>query len=287
MSDFHHPAATRPALRYHGGKWLLAPWVISHFPAHKVYTETFGGAASILIRKARSYAEIYNDLDGEVVGLFRVLRDQCAAEELSRLLRLTPFARDEFYQAYEAIEDPIERARRLIIRSFMGFGSDGFNSAIRTGFRAASNRSGTTPAHDWVNYCAALPRLIDRLSGIVIENRPAIEVMQQHDSDETLHYVDPPYLPETRSQKSRRGKIKYHAYRHEMTPQEHGDLLTAIKALAGTVIISGYPSYLYDGHLGGWHREERRALADGARERTEVLWINRVHTPSLFDRLAA
>ena len=84
----------RPLLRYHGGKWLLAPWIISHFPAHRVYVEPFGGAASVLIRKERSYAEVYNDLDSEVVNLFRVLRAQ--PDDLVHAIELTPFARDEF-----------------------------------------------------------------------------------------------------------------------------------------------------------------------------------------------
>lgn len=267
-------APTRPALRYHGGKWLLAPWIIAQFPSHRVYVEPFGGAASILLRKDRSYAEIYNDLDGEVVGFFRVLRDRGAASDLQEMLRLTPFAREEFYQAYEPTDDPVERARRLVVRSFMGFGSDGFNSAIRTGFRAASNRSGTTPAHDWPNYVNAIPALIDRLSAVVIENRPAIEVMRQHDGPATLHYVDPPYMPEVRSQKSKRGKIRYHAYRHEMSAEDHLELLDALITLVGTVVVSGYPSDLYESRLGRWRRIERRAFADGARPRIEVLWIS-------------
>ncbi len=267
-------APTRPVLRWHGGKWKLAPWIIAHFPPHRVYVEPFGGAASLLIRKPRSYAEIYNDLDDEVVALFRVLRDPAQADRLSDLLRLTPFARSEFFAAYEAATDPIERARRLLVRSFMGFGSDGHNAEIRTGFRAASNRSGTTPAHDWPNYQAVLPILIERLAGVVIENRPASDVILQHDGPETFHYLDPPYLPAVRSQKSRRGKIRYHSYRHEMTAGEHAELLGLVVGLKGMVVLSGYPSPLYGDALAGWRRVETDALADGARPRTEVLWIN-------------
>lgn len=142
---------TRPVLRWHGGKWLLAPWIISHFPAHDVYVEPFGGGGSVLMRKARAYAEIWNDLDGDVVNLFRVLRSS-DADRLVAHLRLTPFAREGFVEAYGESQDPVERARRLIIRSFQGFGSDGHNGARITGFRANSSRSGTTPAHDWANY---------------------------------------------------------------------------------------------------------------------------------------
>ena len=272
----------RPVLRWHGGKWLLAPWIISHFPKHQVYVEPFGGAASVLLRKERSYAEIYNDLDQSVVLLFRVLRSE-RASELVEALRLTPFARDEFAEAYQEAEDEVERARRLIIRSFMGFGSNGHNRS--TGFRANSNRSGTTPAHDWVNYPDSLATVVARLSGVTIENKDAKAVMAQHDAPTTLHYVDPPYVFDTRSDKG-------DDYAHEMTDDDHVELLTFLRGLLGMVILSGYPSALYDDALADWRRVERKALADGAKERTEVLWINAaavdaVGAGPLFDGLAA
>lgn len=255
----------RPVLRWHGGKWLLAPWIISHFPPHLVYIEPFGGAASVLVRKLRAYAEIYNDLDGDVVTLFRVLRSQRAGELVDNL-RLTPFAWAEFCLAYEEAIDEVERARRLVIRSFMGFGSNGHNRQHKTGFRSNSKRSGTTPSHDWLSYPDGLQLIIDRLAGVVIENRDALAVMSQHDGPETLHYVDPPYLPETRD--------KGHDYNHELTFAEHRQLLDFLRCLRGAVVLSGYQSEIYDTALADWHRVERTALADGARKRTEVLWIN-------------
>lgn len=194
-------APTRPVLRWHGGKWKLAPWVMQFFPDHRIYVEPFGGAGSMLMRKERVYAEIYNDLDDVVVNLFRVLRDDTKAARLIEALRLTPFARAEFTEALEAAEDDVERARHLVVRSYMGFGSNAHSSspvadktafktytrpgdqdAYRsTGFRANSNRSGTTPAHDWANYPDALPAIVDRLRGVIVEQRPAIDVMKQHD----------------------------------------------------------------------------------------------------------
>jgi DNA adenine methylase len=278
-----HLEPKRPALRWHGGKWLLAPWIIAHFPAHRVYVEPFGGAGSVLLRKPRAYAEIYNDLDSEVVNLFQVLRSADAGLLIEHL-RLTPFARAEFDAAYEVCTHPVERARRLIVRSFMGFGSDGSTMTSRTGFRANSKRSGTTPAHDWVNYAQALPILIDRLSGVVVENRDALAVMAAHDGPDTLHYVDPPYLPETRSVDGA-GKVK-HPYAFEMDEEGHARLLEFLRTLSGAVVLSGYPSPLYDGALKGWRRIERKALADGARARTEVLWINRA-CADLFGEVAA
>ena len=98
--------------------------------------------------------------------------------------------------------------------------------------------------------------------------------MRQHDSDETLHYVDPPYMPATRSQKSRRGKLRYHAYKHEMTEEDHMRLLETLRGLKGMVILSGYPSALYNRSLAGWKRIRRQTMADGARPRVEVLWLN-------------
>lgn len=283
-------APFRPALRYHGGKWRLAPWIISHFPPHRIYVEPFGGAASVLLRKPRSYAEIYNDLASEIVNLFVVLRSE-RRDELIEALRLTPFAREEFEESYLPSDDDCEMARRLVIRSFMGFGSDGHNVAVRTGFRAASNRSGTTPAHDWANFPPALAAVAERFVGVVIENRPAVDVMRQHDCADALHYVDPPYMPATRSQKSRKTGDRYHAYTHEMTAEDHAELLPVLCSLAGAVVLSGYPSSIYDDALTGWLRVERAALADGAQKRTEVLWLNqrasRLVQASMFDPRAA
>lgn len=261
---------TRPVLRYHGGKWKLAPWIISHFPEHRVYVEPFGGAASVLLRKPRSYAEVYSDLDGEIVNLFRVLRNPSQARELIRLIRLTPFAREEFELSYLADGDPIEQARRTIVRSFMGFGSAAATGQP-TGFRGDSNRSGTTPAHDWAHYPDCLRYIIERMAGVVVENKPASEIMFHYDKPECLHYVDPPYVMDTRSQKKR----THSAYRFEMTDDQHRELATVLRGLHGNVIISGYACPLYDDELyPDWQRVERAAHADGARERVEVLWLS-------------
>lgn len=251
----------RPAVRYHGGKWLLADWIIGHFLPHRCYVEPFGGGGSVLLRKPRSYAEVYNDLDGEIVNLFRVYRDQ--GPELLRAVRATPFARAEFLQSYEPSEDPVEQARRTVVRSFMGFGSNSHNQA--TGFRSNSNRSGTTPARDWMNYPDAMPFIMERMRGVVIENKDACAVMEQHDTDDTLHYVDPPYLPETRDAGG--------DYRHEMTEQQHIDLAGFLHNLKGTVVLSGYRSALYAELYADWTCVQRAALADGAAKRVEVLWI--------------
>jgi DNA adenine methylase len=260
-------AITRPILRYHGGKFRLAPWIISHFPAHKIYVEPFGGAGSVLLQKPRSYAEVYNDLDGEIVNLFRVLRDRDKAAELAFLVAATPFARDEFDLSYESSDDEIEQARRTVVRSFMGFGSVGASGG-NTGFRNNCTRSGTTPAHDWANYPTILTAIVERLQGVVIENRPAVDVIRQLDHSEALFYVDPPYPAETRT--------NYGAYRYEMTSDQHSELSAVLHEVKGAVILSGYPCELYDRELyADWQRVERETHADRASDRTEVLWLNR------------
>lgn len=265
MSDI-----SRPVLRYHGGKWKLAPWIIEHMPPHRVYVEPFGGGGSVLLRKPRSYAEVYNDLWSTVVNVFRVLRDPIQSEQLRKLLELTPFAREEFVQAYiQETDSPVERARKTILRSFAGFGSASTNGEFMTGFRANSNRSGTTPAHDWQNYPQYIPAFVERLQGVLIENRPAIDVIQQQDSDQALHYVDPPYVHAARNMA--RGNA---AYAIEMTDDDHRALADVLHRAKGMVMLSGYRSALYDELYGDWTRIEREAHADGAQPRIEVLWLN-------------
>ncbi len=263
----------RPILRWHGGKWLLAPWIIAHFGAHRIYVEPFGGAWSVGFRKPRAEAEVWNDLDGELVNLFTVMRSPAQAEELIAGLKLTPFARDEFNAAYFPADCPVERARRLIVRSFMGHGSDGASGQYRTGFRANSNRSGSTPAVDWVNLPDSLELAVERLRGVVVENRDALTVMRSHDSEQTLFYVDPPYLHETRARARRRGD-NGGVYRHELDDDQHEALLAVLCDLSGMVVLSGYPAAMYRDALRDWTMVERAALADGALPRTEVLWLN-------------
>lgn len=225
------------------------------------------------MRKEPSYAEVYNDLDGDVVNLFRVLRDETLASQLRDAVRLTPFARDEFRAAYEKTTDPVEWARRSVIRSFMGFGSAAMNRDHRTGFRSNSNRSGTTPARDWINWPEQIPAFVERLRGVVVESKDALQLIPQHDSVQTLFYCDPPYVFDTRS--FRRGAVQPFCYRHEMTDDGHRALATVLHAVEGMVVLSGYGCALYDDELyADWHRVNRKAHADGASERTEVLWLN-------------
>lgn len=263
---------SRPILRYHGGKFRLSQWILSFFPEHRIYVEPFGGAASVLLQKPRSYMDVYNDLDGEIVNLFMVARD--LGEKLVSAIELTPFSRDEFKLAYEVTTDPVERARRLVVRSFMGHGSNSHNR--QTGFRRHSRQSGTSPCHDWKNYPRALLEIIDRLQGVVIENRDALALIAEQDHEETLFYLDPPYVFSTRD--------KGTDYKFEMTDQQHFEFAELLHSLKGMVVLSGYGSDLYDKELfKNWFRAERTAMADGARERTEVIWMNAAAQQALED----
>jgi len=252
----------RPIMRYPGGKWVIAKKIIAHFPPHHVYAEPFAGAASVLLRKPRAKAEFINDLDGDVVNLFRVLRDPKQAKALEKMARLTPFARAEYYQAHERCDDPIERARRILVRSFMGHGSDSVHR--RNGYRSKSLRRGCTPAWDWRNFPDHIQTFTERLRGVTIDNRPAVEMIAHLDTPGTLFYVDPPYMPDLQSVK----------YAHSLDDGGHKELLETLSAVKGAVVLSGYAHPLYEAMLPGWRRVEIPTFANGARPRTEVLWLS-------------
>lgn len=255
----------RPVLRYHGGKWRLAPWILSHFPEHTNYVEPYAGGASVLLRKPRCYAEIYNDRDEEIVNVFKMLRER--GPELRDQLRLTPFSRLEHANAYEHSNDPLERARRTIVKSAMGYGSDGIKN--NTGFRSyARKERGTIPAHDFANYIDALEFAIERLQGVVIENLHARDVIQKQDGSGTLFYVDPPYVHSTRS------ASQPEQYRFEMSDDDHRELAALLHSVKGKVVLSGYDCPLYQELYERWRHDECVAFADGARKRKEVLWLN-------------
>ena len=262
---------SRPVLRYHGGKWLLADWIISHFPPHKVYVEPFGGAASVLLRKPRACAEIYNDLDGQIVTLFRVLRNPAMAAELSEMALLTPYSRKEFMEAFRPSAEDVEQARRVLIQSFMGRGVRHTETGAAKGFRTERVQTAqhAGAVNDWETVPERIASTAARLIGVEIENRPALHVINARDSEATLFYVDPPYPHSTRYLE---GKQK--PYRFEMSDDEHRELAATLKAVKGMVALSGYDCELYSELYGDWYRVEREALAGGARPRTEVLWLN-------------
>lgn len=269
---------SRPVLRYHGSKYRIAPWVCAHLPPHQLYVEPYCGSAACLLAKPRATGEIINDLDEDVVNVFQVLRDRLQAAELERLLRLTPYAHAEFRLAYEPAGDPIERARRTIIRSFMGHGSGCVTRGSRHGFRRGKLTSRVRmPAGEWATYPDAIEAFVERLQGVIIESRDAIDVIQIYDAPGVLHYVDPPYLA------GLRGPDKRYAY--EMTDDDHRRLAEALHGCRGMVVLSGYPSPLYTELYPDWRRVVRPARDAAANERTEALWLNPAADRALGGRL--
>lgn len=220
------PQVTSPALRYHGAKFRLAPWVLQQFPDHRCYVERFGGTASVLLQKSLTYAEVYKDLDDDIANFLRVLRDPDQSERLIQLLHLTPYAQADFDLSYQDCEDPVERARRTAVRACMGFSLAGATKGV-TGLRIDTARPYGTAQHLSSRYPGQLPPIIKHLQSVLIENRPAIEVMQQHDTPDTLHFVDTPYVFGTRSLRN----VAQGCYRHEMTDEQHLELPGVLRGL--------------------------------------------------------
>jgi len=262
---------SRPALRYFGSKWRIAPFILRHFPSHTTYVEPFGGGASVLLRKPRATVEVYNDINSEVVNLLRILRDPDSARRLRALCMLTPFAADELACAFVDHDDPVERARRLLVRSWLGLGQD-TATAGRKNYSSLNTRlseGAKNYAELWADWPDQVPAFVGRLAGVIIENKDAIDVIDRFDGKSTLIYADPPYVTQSRG----RG-----GYVDEMSDAQHEALAERLHAAAGFVVISGYPSELYDALYKDWSRVQIETLSHnlGRAEsrRTEVLWMN-------------
>lgn len=273
---------TGPALQYFGGKWLAAPWIISHFPAHVCYCEPYAGGASVLLRKPPSKIEVYNDLDSAVVTFFRVLRDRPG--ELIRAIELTPYSREECDQSINKVGDELEIARRFCVRSYMASSS----AQVSGGWSYNVTKASGLPSATWNDIPERLVVIAQRLKLVQIENSPALDTIKRFDAPGTLFYLDPPYLLETRPGSSG-------SYRQEMhTNPEHTELANLLNSISGMAIVSGYEHPLYDELYTGWRKVTRTfnttgIIVDGTTivtPRTEVLWLSPNITakqPSLFD----
>lgn len=246
----------RPLLDYFGGKWRIADKIISNLPAHKSYVEVFGGAASVLFKKQPSKNEIYNDINSEVYNLFVVLRN--SSEELRKLLALTPYSREEYYSCREVSNNPIEQARRTIVKSWFGIGDSLDNE---TGFRVSLSQGGST-TKPWVSYVDHLEAYSQRLRAVILENLDYKEVIFRYDKPDTLFYVDPPYTPISRN--------KLNAYKYEFNMKQHEELLAILQNVKGKVVLSGYEKG-YESIL--WPKIVIPARANGSGGRSEILWI--------------
>lgn len=270
----------RPPFVYFGGKQVLADRIAALLPEHLHYVEPFCGSLAVMLAKKPSRMETVNDLDREVMTFWRILRDQ--PEDLERVCALTPHSRAEYLEALHAepTDDELEIARRVWVRLTQGRAGQ---LRRTTGWRyfiapRGSNRS--MPGY-LEAYRSRLAPCLDRLAQVSLECRPALEVVTEYGKDhETLLYVDPPYLGETRNWGNQ--------YRHEMRDEaSHRELAAALLAARAAVVISGYPSPLYDELFAGWDRVSmatRTTQAGVDSERTEVLWSNRPlgNQPALF-----
>jgi DNA adenine methylase len=250
-------------LNYPGAKWGMAETIISMFPPHRSYLEPYFGSGAVLFNKPPSAIETINDIDGDVVNLFRVI--QSNAEELARRVCFTPYARDIFNEAQQARQNnklsELERAYWFCIRSKMGFG---FKTYTHTGFKIdIVGRERSYAVSCWNKLPDLIMDAAIRLKRVQIENRPALDVIRRFHFDNVLIYADPPYLLYTRGGPQ---------YRHEMNEQDHIDLLDALMDHPGPVIISGYDSDLYNQTLKGWSKTTVRRYAQNHESRIECLW---------------
>jgi DNA adenine methylase len=254
----------RPALKYYGAKWNLAPWIISHFPKHDNYIEPCGGTAAVLLQKQPSALEVFNDLDSNVVNFFRVLRDR--QDELIEKIKLTPYAREEFEYCRQRSNDELENARRFFVGCWMSISCTSFDKT--SGWRSTSYWKQLRVIHV-VSYKSAIENLYhvaDRFKYVQIENRPAQYVIERYDNKDSLIYFDPPYVKETRSQKNQ--------YNLEVDNQFHIDCAELLKQCKGAVIVSGYNCELYEQLYGNWQRFDKEVLNNSGNKRIESIWLS-------------
>jgi DNA adenine methylase len=259
------------AFGWYGGKFNHLNWLLPLLPKATHYCEPFAGSAAVLINREPSPVETYNDIDGEVVNFFRVLRDR--QEELIRAIGLTPFSREELrIAAEESIEDlsEFERARRFFVRARqVRSGLAQTASAGRWAHCKLTSRAGMAGAVSrWLGSVEGLSEIVQRLLRVQVENAPALEVIQRYDSEETLFYCDPPYPHDSR------GDI--HAYRYEMTDRDHRELAEVLTNVKGKVALSGYRCELLDKLYKDWNCVEApsKQCLSVKQLRTEILWVN-------------
>ncbi len=257
-------------LNYPGAKWSMAKQIVALMPEHRSYLEPFFGSGAVLFNKPPSAIETVNDIDGDITNFFKVLREK--PDDLAEAISFTPYSREVFNDAHENRgTDDFDRAYRFAIRSKMGHG---FKTYQKTGFKIdVYARERSYCVNSWNQMPEKILAAAVRLKGVQIENRPALDLINKFNHDNVLIYADPPYLLNTRGGKQ---------YRYEMNEQDHVNLLDALKNHKGYVILSGYPSDMYDYELKEWHRIERKSYNQNSDRRTEVLWLN-FSIPTLFD----
>ena len=259
------------AFGWYGGKYSHLKWLLPLLPKCHHYCEPYGGSAAVLLNREPSPVETYNDIDGEVVNFFRVLRTQTDA--MIKAIALTPFSREEFYEAiYENGNEmtDLERARRFYVRARQA--RTGLAQTATLGRWANcknTSRAGMSGVVSrWLGAVDDLPQIALRLMRVQIENRPAVELIKLYDSPGTLFYCDPPYVHSTRGDSN--------AYAYEMDEDEHKKLGQVLRKCKGKVAVSGYRCKLMDDLFKGWqcHEAPPKICHSVKQERSEVLWTN-------------
>jgi DNA adenine methylase len=262
-------------LKWFGGKSYLAKDIVALMPPHLHFVEPFAGGLAVLLEKdPEGVSEVVNDLQGDLTTFWRVLQDPDAFERFRRAVAAVPFSEVEWRDAQDQLQrcrdaEPVQRAVWFFVwcRQSRGGQMKDFTSLTRNRTRGGRNAE----ANAWWNAVEGLPAVHARLRHVVILNRPAVEVIRQQDGPSALFYCDPPYLHATRTARE--------VYAHEMTEADHRQLLEVLKGCKGRVMLSGYPSALYDRELVGWtrHTFDLPNHAAGGRQKgreTEVLWCN-------------
>lgn len=248
-------------LKYPGAKWKIGDWIISHFPQHKVYVEPYFGSGAIFFKKTPAYIEIINDIDGNIVNLFKVCREH--PEELAAQMNLTPFARDEFVNCYDMNSgNEIERARRTLVRYHQSFGT---SNSTRKSWRNVKTYGGPRCATIWNYLPETIIECCERLKEAQIENTDGISLVKSCSNPDTLIYLDPPYLQSLR---------KRNMYANEYSEEQHKELLETVLESKSKIIISGYDCDLYNSYLKGWRTDTRETTVQMGLHRTEKIWMN-------------
>ena len=250
-------------VKYPGSKWSIANWIIGFFPEHHSYLEPFFGSGAVLFNKPKSNIETVNDLDGNVVNLFEWIKKD--PERLAHEIYYTPYARQVYDEAFAAVpEDSLQKAVNFYIRLNMGHGFR--TSGEKVGWKNdVQGRERAYAAKDWCDLPEKIMQAAERLRGVQIENRSAVDVIQRFNHSNVLVYGDPPYVLSTRHGKQ---------YRFEMDDPAQNDLLDVLLAHKGPVILSGYDNALYNDRLRSWYRKESISYTQVGIRKREVLWMN-------------
>ena len=255
----------RSVLSYPGSKKRIASWIIKHMPPHHSYLEPYFGCGAVLFAKQPAPIETVNDLDGEVVNFFRVIRDPESREKLQEWIAYTPYARQVYDDVFlREPEDEVERAACFAVKSMQ---SHGFRMTGDCGWKKdVCGREKAYAIKYWNELPESIAEMAARLKQVQIENCPALELIKAFDHENVLMYLDPPYVWSTRTGRKQ--------YRHEMSDQDHIELLEMITRSKAKVMISGYDCELYDFYLGNWKKVQVAARAQDNRRRVETLWMN-------------